>query len=301
MDYQGKKIKKDFLAAAKKRKKTSKKDYQIRKLDNPFFNRRAKREEKVSNNLKVALISLCALLIILFWFFLYSPIFVIKKIEIKGITRINANEINNLVFGQGSGRRGLIFKQSNIFIFSAEELEAKIQSTYNFAQIKTTKKIPNTIILNVSERPCTLIWENTSNSCYFIDQEGYLIKEIGVQEADRNKLPVISDERGVTGDGNKINLDRQYLDFMLELYQKIGATGLKVDKFVIDKNPDTVRANLKDGPFLMFSLKEDLNKQLNKLITIRQEKLKDNFKNIKYFDLRYGDKVYYIDNQEAGK
>ena len=161
--------------------------------------------------------------------------------------------------------------------------------------------MPHTISINISERSCALIWENASSSCYFVDPNGFLIKDIGVQDADRNNLPVVSDERGLPSDGNQINLDRQYLDFMLELYSKIGKTDLKVDKFVIDKNPDTLRVNLKNGPFLLFSLKEDQDKQLGKLIILRQEKLKDNFNNIQYFDLRYGDKVYYIDNKEAGK
>ncbi len=218
------------------------------------------------------------------------------------MTRINNNEINNLVFNQGGKSRGLIFKQNNIFVFSAKELEKNIQTTYNFAQIKASKKFPNTITLNISERSCALIWENASSSCYFIDPEGYLIKEIGVQETDRNNLPVVSDERGTNIDGSKIDLDRQYLDFMLELYRKFSLTDLKIDKFVIDKNPDTLRVNLKDGPFLLFSLKESQEKQINKLIALRQEKLKDNFKKIKYLDLRYGDKVFYnIDNPEAGK
>ena len=301
MNYQRNQVKSNYLAANKKRKKSLKKDYQAKKLDNPFFNRRAKREEKISSRLKIGLLISSLLVIFLFWLFFYSPLFTVKKIEVKGLTRINSNDINGLVFGQSATRRGFIFKQNNLFIFSAKELEEKIQNNYNFAQIKTSKKLPNTIVLNVSERPCALIWENTANACYFIDPEGYLIKEIGVQAADRNKLPVISDERGISADGNKIDIGRQYLDFMLELYRKIGATDLKIDKFVIDKNPNTLRVNLKEGPFLMFSLKDNLDKQLNKLIVLRQEKLKDNFNKIKYFDLRYGDKVFYGDNTEVGK
>lgn len=302
MDNRRKQIKTDYLTAVKKRKKALKKDYQTKKFDNPFFNRRAKREQKISSRLKIGLISSGVLAVALFYLLFYSPLFIIKNVEIKGLTRINSTDINNLVFSQSGEWRWLIFKQNNLFVFSKKDLEAKIQTNYNFAEVKATKKIPNTIILNISERSCALILENPDSSCYFIDPEGYLIKELGVQTADRNKLPIVSDERGLTSDGNKIDLDRQYLDFMLELYQKIStSTDLKIDKFIIDKNPDTLRVNLKEGPFLLFSIKETQEKQLNKLIVLRKEKLKDTFKNIKYFDLRFGDKVYYVNNDEVGK
>ena len=295
------KPKNNYLALQKKRRRALKKDYQAKKLDNPFYNRRAKREEKISGRLKTGIIGLAVLALFLFWFFMYSPVFTVKNVEVHGLTRINSRDLNNLVFAQSGERRSLIFRQSNLFAFSSQELSNRISNGYNFAQIKIGKKLPHTISINISERSCALIWENASSSCYFVDPNGFLIKDIGVQDADRNNLPVVSDERGLPSDGNQINLDRQYLDFMLELYSKIGKTDLKVDKFVIDKNPDTLRVNLKNGPFLLFSLKEDQDKQLGKLIILRQEKLKDNFNNIQYFDLRYGDKVYYIDNKEAGK
>lgn len=297
-----KQTKSDYLATIKKRKKAIKKDYQNRKFDNPFFNRRAKRKQKISQKLKISLIIFGFLVLALFYLFFYSSLFNIKNIEVKGLTRINSADISNLAFNQGGEWRWLIFKQNNLFIFSPKNLAEKIQTNYNFSDVKVTKKIPSTIVVSISERSCSLILENPDGSCYFIDPEGYLIKELGVQSADRSKLPIVSDERGLTNDNSKIDLDRQYLDFMLELYQKINnSTDLKIDKFVIDKNPDTLRVNLKEGPFLLFSIKEPQEKQLNKLIILRKEKVKEDFKNIKYFDLRFGDKVFYTNNEEAGK
>jgi cell division septal protein FtsQ len=302
MDYQKNKTKDSYLLGLRKQRRSLKKDYLSKKLDNPFYNRRAKRKEKISGRLKILMISFFALLIILFWLFFYSPLFNIKNIKTNGVTRIGNQQLDSLVFSQTATRRGFIFQQKNLFIFSDQELKKTIQNNYNFAEIKISKKIPNTIILDISERPCAFIWESAKKSPYFIDQDGYLIKEIAVSDSDRSKLPVIEDQRDLPDDNHQISLDRQYLSFVFELYQKVNSTGLKIDKFVIDKNStDSIRVNLKEGPFLLFSFKETQDKQLNKLIALRQEKLKDNFKNIKYFDLRYGDKVFYIDNQEAGK
>ncbi len=48
-----------------------------------------------------------------------------------------------------------------------------------------------------------------------------------------------------------------------------------------------------DGPAVYFNTEKDINAQIAKLLIITDKKLKDNFKNKKYIDLRYGDRVYY--------
>lgn len=300
MSYQDKnQFKKNYSSNIKKRRRDLKKDYQTKKLDNPFFNRKAKREKKISKRLKFISIFLFVLFIALFWLFLYSSLFTIKNIKVEGLTRMSGDSISNLAFEQSENWRLFVFKQKNIFIFSTDKLKEKIQADYNFNQIEISKKIPNTLVIKINERSCALILENSDGLCKFIDLDGYLIKELAVQDADREKLPLVIDERGVLIDDNKIDLDRNYLDFMLELNELIGKSDLKIDKFIVDKNPDTLRVTLKEGPFLMFSIKEDMEKQLNKLMILRNEKLKDTFKEIKYFDLRFGDKVFYVNNNNT--
>jgi hypothetical protein len=50
---------------------------------------------------------------------------------------------------------------------------------------------------------------------------------------------------------------------------------------------------VKGGPFIFFNIKDDIDKQLAKLVLIRDKELMDNFNKKTYIDLRYGDKVYY--------
>jgi len=48
-----------------------------------------------------------------------------------------------------------------------------------------------------------------------------------------------------------------------------------------------------DGPKIFFNTEEGIDKQINKLLVIKNEKLKDDFNGKEYIDLRYGDRVYY--------
>jgi hypothetical protein len=50
---------------------------------------------------------------------------------------------------------------------------------------------------------------------------------------------------------------------------------------------------LKLGPAVYFNIEEDIDKQINKLIIIKNEKIKKDFNKKTYIDLRYGDRVYY--------
>lgn len=124
MQDQKKQIKSDYLATIKKRKKAIKKDYQNRKFDNPFFNRRAKREQKISQRLKISLIIFGFSALALFYLFFYSSIFNIKNIEVKGLTRINSADISNLAFNQGGSGDGLSSNKT-IYLFFLQKIWRK--------------------------------------------------------------------------------------------------------------------------------------------------------------------------------
>ena len=66
----------------------------------------------------------------------------------------------------------------------------------------------------------------------------------------------------------------------------------KIDRFIVDST-DTLKVILVDGPYVMFDLTKDLEKQISKLSVLKDQKLKSDFFNKEYIDLRYGDRVYY--------
>jgi hypothetical protein len=68
---------------------------------------------------------------------------------------------------------------------------------------------------------------------------------------------------------------------------------MPLDKFLLDGAFNTLQVKFKDGPSIFFNVKEDLDKQLNKRVVIKQDKGDDYFKSLEYIDLRYGDRAYF--------
>lgn len=66
------------------------------------------------------------------------------------------------------------------------------------------------------------------------------------------------------------------------------------DAILDDQNKEIeVKEVCKQGPMIFFNIHEKLDKQVAKLLAVVNEKLKNNFGQKEYIDLRYGDKVYY--------
>ena len=92
-----------------------------------------------------------------------------------------------------------------------------------------------------------------------------------------------------------IKIDVAELNFIVKLFNefKRDYKNYKIDRFILDSDLNAAKLALIDGPMIYFNTKEDMNKQIDKLSVIINEKLKDNFLNKTYIDLRYGDRVYY--------
>jgi hypothetical protein len=68
---------------------------------------------------------------------------------------------------------------------------------------------------------------------------------------------------------------------------------LETVKYQLSSNTTTVIAKLVDGPDIYLDASGDLNKQISKLLIVKNEKLKDSFKNKSYIDVRIDNNVYY--------
>jgi len=88
-------------------------------------------------------------------------------------------------------------------------------------------------------------------------------------------------------------LYEDYLNFILTLSKAISNyPELSVEKFEIDQGYRSVNVKFVNGPMVYFNTKLDAAEQLNRLILVKKEKIKDNFSKVNYIDLRYGDRLF---------
>ncbi len=272
--------------------KKIKKDYQSKNLCNPFF-----RQPKKTLTRKMIWLFTFLILIIsgaLLWFFLGSSLWRIKTLEIEGLTRINREEIEAMAREQMFASAALFFNQDNIYLFDKEKFKANILESYNFSDLEIIKKLPNTLLIKVSERPYAFIFEQGSDFVY-ASRDAYTISESVVSEEDKQKYFILENRSSnnlITAAG-KIVLPDAYLEFIFNLADYLrNSQEVQAEKYIIDVELNTVKVKFKDGPEVYFNIKNEAVAQLERLILVKKEKIKDNFSKTKYIDLRYGDKIF---------
>lgn len=277
----------------KLKKRNIKKDYQRKNLGNPFF---CKKKKTVSR--KIMTLIIIGLIIItsaLIWFFCAAPLWRLSDIRVEGLTRFSTEELKQKIWEQAGKRRSLIFHQDNLLLFKADEATESILAAYNFADLKIEKKLFKTLIIKVSERPYAFIFQQ-GNSFFYASPEAYVIREASVSEEDKGRYLILENRDGsdLLGDGNQIKLPEGYLSCLLSLGNALGSRPeLKVERFIIDQEYNTIKVKFDEGPLVYFNTRLDPGEQIERLLLVKKEKIKDNFKQLDHIDLRYGDKIFY--------
>ena len=242
--------------------KKIKKDYQCKNLKNPFF--RKKEKGRSSNFWKWMVLLALIIVAALVWFFLISPVWRLKNINIQGLTRMDASEIKNIIIAREANSRLLFFKESNFFLFKDDAAKAEILDKYNFSDLQINKKIPNTIELKINERPYSFIFQQGSDF-FYSSSDGYIMKEIAVTPEDMTKYFILENKSDsiTIGEKNKISLKEEYLNFVLDLNNRLmGYTDMPVEKFIIDQELNSIIVKFKNGPSVYFSVKSDAGEQV---------------------------------------
>jgi len=274
--------------------KKIKKDYQRKNLQNPFF--RKKTKAKNPQRWKWCLAAVVLAIILIVWFFFAAPLWRIKEVRVTGLTRFNSADLENIVWNETNNRRGLIFQENNLFLFRRGAVIDKIITTYNFSGAELQKKWPDILELKVIERPYAFIFQEGS-AYYYASADAYIIREPAVveAEAEAKKYFLLENKNAATliTVSDKINIKDDYLNFIFALNNRLSSyPELPVERFIIDQEFNTVKVKFVAGPVVFFNVKEGTDIQINRLLLVKREKIKDNFSKTNYIDLRYGDKVF---------
>ena len=295
-----------------------KKDYQAKKLANPFFRKKERKPEgKALKATKIILLFFILPLFII-WFLFLSPWLSISNIDILGTEIIESQEILNTLEKDLSEKKLGIFQRNNILIFNKQLAASHLQEEFNLAGIVMKKRFPNKIIIEISERPYAFIYKEQEDY-YFSSSDNYLMAKIdfnqearegstelegqdidwvSLTEEEKQKYFIIENKNttSLINDSDKIKLTSDYVNFILNLKRELEVyPELPLDKFIIaDQYFNSVFVKIKEGPQIYFNVNKDIKVQLENLIIVKNDKIKDNFNKLEYIDLRYGDKIYFF-------
>lgn len=270
-----------------------KKDYQTKNLKNPFFHSNKNNKQTKSLGLGVYVIGILVIILFVLYGLFFSPLFKINSIKINGLGRLPESSISERLWTQTNKSSVWPLKQNNLLLFNAKDAEADLMANFNFSKIKINKKLFNSLSVDIEERPYAFIWQEQGAN-YYSDSKGFIIRDSVVAPDDLKKFPVIVNETPNTLiEDDYLKIDQAYLTFIFAIKsvaEKNPETA--IDKFLISQEINTVKVVFQNGLLAYFSIKDDVVKQMDKLLVVKKEKIKDNLSKINYVDLRYGDKVY---------
>lgn len=166
----------------KNKKKISKRPVNKKQINN---NITPEQQEKIikkrNRNKKIIKISLLFILfVIVILCAMFSPLFNIKTIEVNGNKIVTKNEIISL---------SKIQIEENSFKLGKGKIKKQIKENAYIQDVKITRKLPSTILIEVEEREPAYLLEY-AGSYVVIDKQGYML-EI---KTEKISLPIIQGE-----------------------------------------------------------------------------------------------------------
>ena len=273
--------------------------FSSKEYTNPFFAKKKSRAKQfkvdiVPAYIKAILIAIVIIALAAAWFLLYSSFFKIKNIEINNNGKMAREEIESIINEQMNSNKLIFLPQSNIFLFSKLGLLDRLEKKYSFDSVQIDKKLPNKLAVSLKEKQYAIIWHE-DDKYYFGDIGGVIITETNVLDIKDKNYPIIDNLSNQKIADNKAPINQITVEFIIKLLQKLGEhkDEIKALSFIIDDDLFTVKVNLENGPKLYFSTQGDIDKQLEKVLLIKKDQLKNDFFKKEYINVKIEDRVYY--------
>lgn len=274
--------------------------YSTKKYSNPFFIKKRSRVDfnsqsfAIPRTIKFIMLFLLLALCLTLYFLFYSNYFAIKEIKITGEGKISNETIERMVWEQVDNNFLIFLPQKNIFLFDEERLIKDLENKYFFDYKSIEKKLPDTLIINFREKQYSFVWSE-GDKYYYADKDGNIISDANPLEITQKEYPLVSNISEAAIKDKKISVKPETLNYIIDLFDamKDYSDNFKIERFLVDDEINTVKIDLENGPRVYFNTNEEINKQINKLVIIKNERLKDDFADKIYIDVRIGDSIYY--------
>lgn len=227
----------------------------------------------------------------------FSPFLMINKIEIQGAEKIDAGEAESFVKEKISGKFLGFIPKDNLALFFNGGMEKKLQDKFKRLETAEVKKIfPEKIRISMTEKKFRLIFSD-GKSAYLIDDLGRAWpREDFELKGDEEELVVFTDKSGKEVADKNQALEAELVEYVLEVKEKIeNEAGIETGSNF--SSPRLISGDLEvetaSGWKIHFNREIPLDKSIETLKLVLNEKIKEEAKNLEYVDLRIKNKVYY--------
>jgi len=237
---------------------------------------------------RLILLIIIILLVAFVWLVFFTDIFTIKRIDVSETKYIPTTTVEQLIWKQAETSQFLI-PQDKLLFFSKQKLTKTLNNNFQLKNLQITKKFPNTIQVNLTEKEFTVIW-NEAGQFHYINNEGDII--LSLDQPEENQI-VIYNQGDALLKGKRIKINPETIKFINDLNDRVNTKQVvKAQEFVVDNDLNTIKMKEERGPLIFFSVNNDIDKQVTKLEALIKE-LGDTYDQENYIDLRFGERIFY--------
>ena len=273
-----------------------------------------KRREKRFQLFRYVNVLLGAIIASALYFFLFSPYFTIRNVEVYGNEVIAADDILEIVDQELGRSKFFVLKNNNSFLFSKKAFKAAVAEHFILDDIVITKVLPDTLKITVDEKIAAMQW-NSAGRKYLLGSEGIIIKEVFSSKSPYKVFQLTEEteeeqalkvmENGFINiqnrGGEQVSLGDSvitydHIKFIQGAFEQIESSDFFTiqEVFVPHTYPQSVSFIHQDGWELMLNLNDSLAQQIERLNLLVQEKIGlDNLSKLEYIDLKLGESVYF--------
>ncbi len=225
----------------------------------------------------------------IFYFLVFSPIFQLKNVTIKGASFINASEIEDIINKQAE-KNILFLTTRSIIAFNSKEIEALILEKFLPAEeVAIKRRFFNKLIVNILERQARAVF-CYSDECFLLDQEGLAFQPTEREIDFPNKAVIVSDESGELG---RIAVSKEDLIFINDIFGLLKQRNILIKEF--RAFPSKIEAIISESGLLVyFNPQKDPELQVQDLILVLDSQNSPDLEGRRaqeYIDLRF-DKIF---------
>lgn len=231
---------------------------------------------------------------------LFSGFLRISRIEIRGVQRASEEDIRENIENSLTGKFVSVLDRNNILLVRRSALAQKVISLdRRIRSVNVTRKLPDTLIVSITERTPTLIYCGPGAPCVMLDEDGLAFDaaDPDAEEAQKEDILVLTDESGQTiNDGDQV-ASGELLSSLKAIRTRLSEDlGLPIDRRI--ETPallsDDIRVTTRENWKILFSLDIPLDKEMEVLKLALENKIDASRRNdLEYVDLRADNKVFY--------
>ncbi|MCX6738422.1 MAG: hypothetical protein NTY11_03360 [Candidatus Parcubacteria bacterium] len=264
--------------------KISKKSYQAREY------RHLRKRKSILKNKYFWLAFLAILIAVGFFYFLvFSPVFQLKGVIVKGASFVNPTEVENFIREQ-SNKNIIFFPTRSIIVFNSKKAEQLILKKFlPIDKVKIRRQFFNKLVVDFLEKEPKAVFCPVG-TCFLIDKEGMVFRPIEKESVSPSRAVIIFDGKVNLGD---TVISKENLAFIIEVFKFLKQRDVLISEFKI--SPSKIEGVISDSKLaIYFNPQKNAEQQAQDLILVleNQNSPDSNSKGAKeYIDLRF-DKIF---------